>query len=252
MSTFQIGNQIHHFETLESTNNYTANVFKKGDIKCGTVILADNQTKGRGQRDKSWKSLPYSSLTFSVALDGQKLDNQNPLRSVLISSLAVLNFLKSKQIDAKIKWPNDILVKNHKICGILIENFYRGKNIHFSVVGIGVNINQDDFGDFPATSLKIIKDKSFNLSDSLNSLLYQLNLMFNTYVNIPYDDLLTIYNSQLWKLNKEVKYLILKNDSIQKGTLLGANEQGDIKIQVNDKVVCYKNGDIKFLFKDQD
>lgn len=247
MSSFQIGQQIHYFETLASTNNYTANVFKKGDIKCGTVILADNQTQGRGQRDKIWKSEPYSSLTFSFALEGNKLDVQNPLRPILVTSLAILNFLKSKQIDASIKWPNDILIKNQKICGILIENFFSGKNILFSVVGIGININQESFEDFQATSLKKIKNRDFNLSECLDSLIYQLNLVFNTYMHVPYHELLSIYNSHLWNLNSNVNYTTINSTKLQNGKLLGANKNGEIEIQFQDQIKQYKNGEIKFL-----
>jgi BirA family biotin operon repressor/biotin-[acetyl-CoA-carboxylase] ligase len=245
MSSFRIGNQIHHFDTLESTNNYTANKFKNGDIKCGTVILADNQTKGRGQRDKSWDSEPYSNLTFSFVLNAEKLHSRDILKPILITSIALVNFLQRHNTKAKIKWPNDILVKNKKIAGILIENFYTGKKLNFCVIGIGFNVNQTNFGALSATSLALEKGKSFSIQTVLESLLYQLNLAFNSYHHASYTEVLAIYNALLWKKDKKINFVNLATSSNHQGIVKSVDNEGNIQIEIDGETEIFRNGEIK-------
>lgn len=246
MSLFKIGHTTHHFDTLNSTNNYAANVFKKEHIKCGTVILADNQTDGRGQRDNKWFSEPYSNLTFSFVLDNNKLDINRPLKPILITSLALINFFKSVNITAKIKWPNDIMINDLKIAGILIENFYSGKQLNFSVIGIGININQENFNDLPATSLKSIKKKEIPLNNAFESVIYQLNLAFESYHKIQFNEVLKIYNSQLWKKEEVVDYYLAASKQRHQGKIMGANENGELIIKSDNELKSYKNGEVKF------
>ena len=245
MSAIRIGNQIHHFDTLESTNNYTANVFKKGDIKCGTVILADKQTKGRGQRDKSWESEPYANLTFSFVIEGKKLDARNPLKPILISSIAMVNFLQANTIKGKIKWPNDILVNDKKICGILIENFFSGKDINFCIIGIGININQTIFPNLSATSLKRIKEKNYILNDCLESVLYQLNLAFNSYHHATYAEVLAIYNALLWKKDQVVNFTQVAKATRHEGIIRSVDSEGRLQIEVDGEMIFFRNGEVK-------
>lgn len=247
MSLFKIGNTIHHFDTLDSTNNYAANVFKKGDIKCGTVILADNQTNGRGQRDNNWYTEPHANLTFSFVISAEKLNSNAILKPILMSSIGLVNFLQRHNTKAQIKWPNDIMVNNRKIAGILIENFYTGKQLNFCVLGIGLNINQTDFDGLSATSLAIEKGKSFPLQEILESVIYQLNLAFNSYHHAAYAEVLAVYNSLLWKKDQVVNFTHVANASRHEGIIRSVDSEGCLHIEVDGEMKFFRNGEVKMM-----
>lgn len=144
MHNAMIGQKIVHLESVDSTNNYTANVFKDGSIEHGTVILADIQTNGRGQRGNTWQSDAFDNITMSIAFDPNLCKINNLISLNHITSIALFNFISSYCDNVKIKWPNDILVNENKIAGILIESQFSGNKMQ-SVIGIGLNVNQVDF-----------------------------------------------------------------------------------------------------------
>jgi BirA family biotin operon repressor/biotin-[acetyl-CoA-carboxylase] ligase len=119
----------------------------------GTVVITDNQYSGRGQRGNLWISEPGKNLTFSVLLKPNvRPDQQFVLTQVV--ALAVADYITTKTNAVKIKWPNDILVSDKKICGILIESSLSGAVVQFVIAGAGLNINQTVFQNPRATSLK--------------------------------------------------------------------------------------------------
>jgi len=109
------------------------------------VYAAENQVEGRGQRGNRWSSRRGENLTFSISVKPSSIvaDRQSVIS--VITALAVCDYLESKDITSKIKWPNDIYVNDRKICGILVENRLSGTNLVFSVIGIGLNLNQTEF-----------------------------------------------------------------------------------------------------------
>jgi len=112
-----------------------------------SVVAAHQQTKGRGQGDHSWHSLPGENLTFSILLKFDDLSSAESVRINHIITIAIREYLRGKGVQARIKHPNDIWVEDKKICGILIENTIREKQITHSIVGIGLNINQTHWPD---------------------------------------------------------------------------------------------------------
>ena len=125
--------KIYYFDTLESTND------KAKEFECeedNYIIYTKNQTNGRGQYDRRWIS--KNGLTFSIVL--KELDNE----LYKIVPQAIVQYLKSKGIDANIKLPNDIYYKGKKLGGILIENIFKDNQYEKTIIGIGLNINEDD------------------------------------------------------------------------------------------------------------
>ena len=110
-----------------------------------SVIAVRCQTKGRGQRTNTWESAPGENLTFSIILKDLEILPGEQIAISQITALSVLDYLSSHGIYAKIKLPNDIYVGSKKICGILIENSIRGGRIPWSIIGIGINVNQTVF-----------------------------------------------------------------------------------------------------------
>ena len=136
-----------------STNDFLIQLLLKNKIKEGSMVRADFQTKGKGQRNNSWESKRGKNLLFSFVLFPEiKLSDQFLLH--IITSLSIYNVLKKIGLsNIKIKWPNDIYINKKKICGILIESQIFKKKIKRSVIGVGININQNHFGDISATSV---------------------------------------------------------------------------------------------------
>ena len=130
-------------ESVDSTNDEAKRHIS--DIDNLSVLSALEQTAGRGQRGNSWTSAPGENLMFSIVLKSPALMAEDHFALNEITALSVADFLSTYGIKAEIKWPNDIYVGDRKICGILIENSFRGNAISSSIIGIGLNINQRNF-----------------------------------------------------------------------------------------------------------
>ena len=145
---------IHHFATLGSTNDFLKALTAEPEFTC---VVADEQTAGRGRRDRQWHSSPGDGLYLSILLLPQSSTRISLLS--LMSSVAVAETLLEHGVTGvDIKWPNDVLVNGRKLCGILVESIGSGTNAPRIIVGIGVNLNHQSFPDelgSMATSLKI-------------------------------------------------------------------------------------------------
>ena len=195
---------------IDSTNDYLKINFldkTKNDIH---VVYTFNQTKGKGQRGNIWNSEPEKNLAFSVAFFPNKFKVENQFTINIIFSLFILNTLKSLQIpDIKIKWPNDIMSGNKKICGILNELKIKGNNIEKIVIGFGLNINQENFENLPiASSLKIIKQIDYDLNgiamlfiQNLKKYNY-LDFLINPKSNNNIEVFFSKYQKNLFGINK--------------------------------------------------
>ena len=130
-------------QSVDSTNEEAKRHIS--DIDNLSVLSAWEQTAGRGQRGNTWTSNAGENLMFSIVLKSPALMAEEHFALNEIAALSVSEFLSTYGIKAQIKWPNDIYVDEKKICGILIENSFRGKSISSSIIGIGLNINQRNF-----------------------------------------------------------------------------------------------------------
>jgi BirA family biotin operon repressor/biotin-[acetyl-CoA-carboxylase] ligase len=133
-----------YYDTLPSSNSEAVRLASSGAPE-GTVIVCREQTAGRGQRDNRWVSAPCENLTMSLVLRPVDMVMDELFFLSKTFSLAVAKSLDSYGIDASIKWPNDIYVGTRKIAGILIEHSFLGNALIFSVIGLGLNVNQISF-----------------------------------------------------------------------------------------------------------
>ena len=158
-------NNIKHFKEVESTNVLALNYIKENDLQSSVIFTADFQNFGRGQQLSKWESNKGDNLLISIALK-MDLSLENQFNLCVNTSLSISDVLSYYNIEnVSVKWPNDIVVKDKKICGILIENKVRGQKITHSVLGIGLNINQTKFKIFNqiATSFKLESNSDFDL-----------------------------------------------------------------------------------------
>src|ERR1035437_6675835 len=148
METIFIGKNCIEIEKTDSTNSYLSKLLGEKTLFEGTVVITNRQEMGRGQRGTTWESEPNKNLTLSILLHPTFLrpDEQFQLNKAI--SLGVAGFVVGVlqvDVDVKIKWPNDIYIRNKKVAGILIENSVSGNNLQHSIIGIGINVNQEKF-----------------------------------------------------------------------------------------------------------
>lgn len=138
-----------------------------------TIIAAERQSAGRGQGDHTWHSSPKKNLTFSILLRHHCLKASDILAVTSIMALGIRDYLQTKGIEPWIKWPNDIWVGEKKICGILVENSILADKIEFSIVGVGLDVNQTDWpSDLPnPVSLKDLTGREYDTHEELQQLL---------------------------------------------------------------------------------
>ena len=241
-----IGIKLYHFEELDSTNDYASQLIAKNKPIEGTVIIADHQTQGKGQYGRKWSAEAKLNLTMSVILYPQlNVDRQFDLN--IISSLAICECLKTTyRVNAKIKWPNDIYVQDKKICGILIKNNLMGQYIHQSIIGIGLNVNQDRFDPtIPnPTSLKAVLNETIDLKSLRQNLFRTLDKYYSMLTNERHQ-LLDLYHNKLYKIDTIISYL--KGDKIFSGMLRGVSQEGQILIQHLHETKAFNLSEIKLI-----
>lgn len=221
---FMIGNKILRFEELESTNSFSKLNYES--IEHGAIVLSNKQTKGKGRNNKIWLS-ESGNLYFSIVLK-KDISLKKLFRFVSITSLAILKTLEEYQIVASIKYPNDILVNNKKIAGILMESAGDITALNYLIIGVGVNVNQLDFGElkYIATS---IRENTSTIADIDRILLK----FIHNYNELSVRDFEEIYD----------KYL--KNSMVIGKSITYDNEQYIITdIDINGAIIL-QNGTIK-------
>ena len=230
------GKKILYLPETKSTNNDIWENFNNDHL----IIITDNQTAGRGQRGSEWISQQFKSLTFSIGiLDDNKNSKLISLKSA-ISIAKTINDLTS--LDALIKWPNDILINNKKVAGILTESKIKN-NKRIINIGIGINVNNESNElknvDQPATSLMIESNNKFsreillaNLIKCIDSILYKNNM---TIIND--------WNKLCAHKNTLITFHNYKNKLI-KGKFIGIDKEGRAIIDINGKLNYYLNGEL--------
>lgn len=193
---------IIRMQACGSTNSELA---KMHDADAGTVVVADCQMAGRGQRGNSWESAAGKNLTFSKLLRPYTISAAHQFELSMIVSLGICKALTPVLGEAYrplIKWPNDIYVGDSKICGILIENSLVGTTIERSIVGVGINVNQTEFlSDAPnPISIRQLTDRDTNLDALLDEVVSSITDILDQYENDPEpDELHALYMSMLWR-----------------------------------------------------
>jgi len=238
MKSQSLGNQIIKLSVVDSTNNYTAKLVKETKISFGTVIMADFQTRGKGQRSSIWKSQKGLNLLISIYFDSSFLNSENIFFLSKAIALAIRECVeKIIGIKVSIKWPNDILINGSKIACVLIENQWKNEKLSSSIIGIGLNVNQVDFSaQENVISLKILTSKVYNLNSILKSLCSSLDTQLTRLVNFDFFEIDHHYHSFLSNHNQWCNY---EKDKINfKGKLVKVDSFGKMVLELG-------NGDKK-------
>ena len=237
--------RIIKLNAIDSTNLFLRSLSIDTNVEDFTVVVAKHQTKGRGQMGTVWSSQDAKNLTFSVfkRFDNLKLDQHFVIS--MIASLAVINTLKKLNLPKlSVKWPNDILSANKKICGILIENVIKQNNVSATVVGIGLNVNQVNFSNLPqASSLLNVTGISYDLDELLQSILKELEILFDLVESNHFKTIKTTYESYLFRKDKPSTF---KNEEgLFSGFIKGVSNEGLLEVLLEDNIL--KTFDLKTI-----
>jgi BirA family biotin operon repressor/biotin-[acetyl-CoA-carboxylase] ligase len=150
--------ELRYFDTLGSTNDEALAWATQGAPDL-SLVVADEQTAGRGRLGRKWFTPPGAALAFSLVLRPSQADRPHLSRTVGLAALAVCHTLSKYSMGAKIKWPNDVLILGRKVAGILVETVWTGDEVDCQVIGIGVNLRKEAVPyhlvmQFPGTSLE--------------------------------------------------------------------------------------------------
>jgi len=222
--------------SVDSTNNYAARPEMQSKIQDKTVIMAANQSKGKGQHRNSWESEVGKNLLISIVIKPKDLPIEKQFFISFSTALALketVSFFLSK--NAKIKWPNDIYINTHKIAGILIENSISSNKISRSIIGIGLNVNQINFSIKNATSLKLIKKEDFVLKSVLEYLLYRFDYHYKNILENG-SKIQSLYNSNLMGKGEWISFLTPKHEPF-KAKVIGASTQGKLRLELQNGAI---------------
>jgi BirA family biotin operon repressor/biotin-[acetyl-CoA-carboxylase] ligase len=254
MQTLFIGQHLIFLHEVDSTNTYATNLLRNVNIAEGAIISTNNQMQGKGQRGAVWNSEIGSNITVSCVLKPHFLSINNTFYLSKISALAIYDvlteLLPNSQFDIKIKWPNDILVNQKKIAGILIENNFNGDIIQHSVIGIGINVNQMEFKDlqYTASSLKTLTNQAFNNHDILEKLCQHLEKWYLKLKALKFSEIDEHYLNRLFGINQLCLFSDITNNEFN-ATIIGIDPTGKLILQHSDgELYYYEVKEVKLVY----
>jgi len=229
--------RIIKINATNSTNSFLKELAQNSSLDEITVAVTNNQTSGRGQMNNSWISEPYKNLTFSLFTTLKKVKVEHQAYLNFAVSLAIYDVLLEYDVpNLYIKWPNDIMSGKKKICGILIENTFSHSRIKNTIIGIGLNVNQEKFHKnlTNASSLKIILKKSIELEALMNTIINHINLKISCVELKNFNQIYNRYHQALYKKGIPTTFLNQKTKQLFMGIINGVSSSGNLQIQLED------------------
>lgn len=246
-----VGQNLVTLKEVDSTNTFLKNILANNEpVPEGTVIMAESQVAGRGQQENKWYSSIGESLAFSILLKPSFLPLSQQFILTCAISLGIYDAVKPLVGNTiKIKWPNDIYVGSRKLGGILIENQVQGSIIKNTIVGIGLNINQQQFPDWVpnAVSLRQILHTDYDLKALLTEICRCIDFW---YVKLRGGDISQIeaaYLQTLYWFNIPGRFKA--QGAIFDGIIAGVNVSGQLLVEHNEVTTAYNLKEIEFLNK---
>lgn len=248
-NTLFVGKVFRRFHTLPSTNDYAVQWVLSEHPAEGAVVLAENQTAGRGQMGNTWETQAGKNLTLSVVLYPHFLEARRQFNLNQAVALAVRDAIAScTRETVKIKWPNDILIGKRKICGILIQNTLSGANIQTSVVGIGINANQREFSPdlLHASSIFLESGREVALTELMTALFSYLE---SWYLQVRQDRVAEIRSAYLHHLfqREETRTYAYSDGRPFSGSIQGVDPTGKLLVATERGIEVFAIKEIKYM-----
>tara|TARA_B100000768_G_scaffold180527_1_gene200786 strand:- start:1926 stop:2666 length:741 start_codon:yes stop_codon:yes gene_type:complete len=220
-----------------STNSFLKELAQNSSLEEYTIAVANTQTSGRGQMNNSWTSEPHKNLTFSIFTHLKKLKIKDQAYLNFAISLAIYDTLLTYNIPKLcIKWPNDIMSAKKKICGILIETTFSHLKIKNTIIGIGLNVNQEKFPEelFNASSLKNILKKDIDIEPLMNKIVEKIKYRISSIELGNLSQTHKEYHEALYKKGIPTTFIDKKANQLFMGIIIGVSSVGNLQIQLED------------------
>ncbi|MFI4912475.1 MAG: biotin--[acetyl-CoA-carboxylase] ligase [Sedimentisphaeraceae bacterium JB056] len=240
-SKYRLFNNTITLESVDSTNNYIRRQIVDCDpaIRNGSVIIARNQTNGRGRKERSWYSGKNMSLTFSFLIDITAKKQSEITTITLAAGVAVAEAMTQFGLDCRVKWPNDIYVGNKKLCGILSETAYLNGKI-CAICGIGINVNLDNQAlngiDSPATSIYAETTKKHKPDDILPVILESLDRWLTIWFQQPTSAIVNQWMKIAYGLGRGLE-VVESDKKVDEGFFVGLGENGQFLLRKLDGTI---------------
>ena len=249
--TVFVGKKIIYLPSCQSTNDIAAEKIQQGNAMDGLLVITSQQTAGRGQRGNTWETQADQNLTFSLIFQPSFLLAHEQFQLNMAVSMGIHDFLLRFSLpDLTVKWPNDIYCQGKKMGGILIENFLKGSRISHSIIGIGLNINQQTFVHPNAVSLSQLMGKQFHLPQLMEEIATCLEKRYLSLRNSGASTLKQHYLNKLYWYQEEHTFQDLRDKDMPtqfQGQLLGIGPQGQLVVEKEQKLEYFNFQEIKFL-----
>ncbi|MEM0466966.1 MAG: biotin--[acetyl-CoA-carboxylase] ligase [Candidatus Thermoplasmatota archaeon] len=238
--------QLIFLPVVSSTNVFLKEGLKRRTLPMGTVVVAAEQTHGRGRFDRVWFS-PKGGLYCSLSLRPKTVVKNTSLIP-LFTALAVVKTLLKFQIHSLIKWPNDVHIHGRKIAGILLESEVENNAVNYVIVGVGINVNISTFPDtlkVPATSLLQQLQKPVSLVSVFSEFIECFHHYYTLFLQEKYNEIL--YE---WKLNSDTigKHLVVRSGALEiDGVAVDVDDFGFLLVQTPDGIMKVSSGDCEYL-----
>lgn len=231
-----IGKKVIHLDTVGSTNDYAKEIGNK--VSGGTLIISEQQTKGKGRLGRVWKSKSGDGIWMSLIIKPKIEPYKTPFLT-LVAGASVVKALSNLDVEASIKWPNDIIVHNKKICGILTELSAEMERVNYVVIGIGINIKTIDFPDEIKEKATSLYKEGYKLSrvDIVRQFCIEFEKLYKGYIlDGNKQDTLELCRKYSAIIGKQV--YVIKNNKRELVKCIDINENGNL-------IVKEKNGEIQ-------
>jgi len=239
---------IKRFTALDSTNHYAAALLGENLPHDGTLIVAQEQTSGRGLERNVWESEPGKNLTFSLIKYPHFLMPELQFYLNIVTCLAIFELVNDALPKKRvfIKWPNDIYIDHKKISGILINNQISGSTLQSSIIGVGININQMQFySDAPnPVSLRQLTGIEYDLDICLQQFISAFEKYYNILENNELNSLLDLYLKNMYLFGLRKEYVI--RGGLVYGSIIGIDEYGQLQIETDDRIYSCQLKEVQF------
>ena len=239
LKTKFLGKSIHYKESVESTQKIAHQLILENAPE-GTVVIAEEQSSGRGRMERKWHSPKYTGIWMSLILRPNIPLIQAPQLTLLTAVAVVQAMEEVTGLVPEIKWPNDILLNGKKVTGILTELQAEADQVHSIIIGIGMNVNQqkEDFSDElknTATSLFIEKNQKVSRSDLIKCIFTNLERLYLLYLDHGFFPIKMLWESYAVSIGKQIKARTLTKTI--EGKALGITDEGVLELEDKDGVI---------------
>ena len=242
-----IGSKLFVFDSIDSTNT-CAKTLSEAGIEEGTVVFAEHQTAGRGRNGRTWLSEPQCNLLFSVVVRPQLPKEQTAFLTFYsaVSIAQAVEAVIGRSVECK--WPNDLLLNGKKFCGILLESSFRQSTLDYSIIGIGMNVNQTAFEKemkLRVTSLRLEEENEFDRKQLFQKILLSLDLSYSDVQSGNFQTIMKEWNSRCRMFGKPVT--VEREHDRLSGTAIGLSADGGLMIKTPDGMSTVYAGDVSIL-----